>query len=330
MVVDLTSWEHRLLSWAHEALASPAIDSPIEAEAAILDTAYDYCAHITRTYSRTFYMASALLPKDKQRAIQALYAFCRSTDDLIDETQESAQADDLLANWRARLRSSHPAAHDPVPLAWADAQARHRIPRGYADQLISGVARDLTQKRYASFTDLTEYCYSVASTVGLMSMHVVGFASHDALPYAVKLGIALQLTNILRDVGEDWQSGRLYLPLDELAEFGLSEADIALRRVDDRWRAFMRFQIDRVQRLYDEAEPGIAYLNADGRFAIAAAAELYRAILKDIEKHDYDVFHRRAHVGLWAKLSRLPGIWWKSSGFTATHPLHSEQGNEYV
>jgi 15-cis-phytoene synthase len=145
-----------------------------------------------------------------------------------------------------------------------------------------------------------------------MSMHIVGFESRDALPYAVKLGIALQLTNSLRDIGEDWQTGGLYLPLNELAEFGLCEADIAAARVDDRWRAFMRFQIDRVQRLYDEAAPGIALLNVDGRFAIAAAAELYRAILGDIEAHDYDVFHRRAHVGLWGKLSHLPGIWWNS------------------
>src|SRR5690606_31948824 len=116
----------------------------------------------------------------------------------------------------------------------------------------------------------------VASTVGLMSMHIVGFMSDDALPYAVKLGIALQLTNILRDIGEDWRMGRLYLPLDELADFGLREDDLDVGRVDDRWRRFMRFQIERVQALYDESAPGIALLNADGRFAIVAAAELYR------------------------------------------------------
>jgi phytoene synthase len=154
----------------------------------------------------------------------------------------------------------------------------------------------------------------VASTVGLMSMHIVGYESQDAVPYAVKLGIALQLTNILRDIGEDWRMGRLYLPLDELGTFGLREADLAAR-VDDRWRAFMRFQIDRVQRLYDEAAPGIALLNADGRFAIAAAAGLYRAILDDIEANDYDVFHHRAHVGPWGKLRRLPGIWWSSRSY---------------
>src|SRR5690606_28809297 len=122
---------------------------------------------------------------------------------------------------------------------------RYRIPHGYSDQLITGVTRDRTQKRYQSFEDLTEYCYGVASTVGLMSMHIVGFMSDDALPYAVKLGIALQLTNILRDIGEDWRMGRLYLPLDELADFGLREDDLDVGRVDDRWRRFMRFQIER-------------------------------------------------------------------------------------
>jgi phytoene synthase len=197
-------------------------------------------------------------------------------------------------------------------LAWADVQARYGIPHGYADQLIDGIARDLLQNRYATFAELTEYCYGVASTVGLMVMHIVGFQGYAALPYAIKLGVALQLTNILRDVGEDWRAGRLYLPLDELAAFGLTEADVAAGRVDDRWRAFMRFQIERTRAFYQEAEPGLAFLAPDGRFAIGAAATLYRAILENIEAHDYDVFHRRAHVGLWGKLKRLPGARWQT------------------
>lgn len=312
MGIQPAVWEYRLLSWAHEALTSPAIEKHIEPDSDALENAYRYCAHVTRTKSRTFYLASMLLPGDKRRAVQALYTFCRSTDDLVDETQSLPHADSVFANWRARLSDPHPAAHDPVALAWADAQTRYRIPHGYSDQLITGVTRDRTQKRYQSFEDLTEYCYGVASTVGLMSMHIVGFMSDDALPYAVKLGIALQLTNILRDIGEDWRMGRLYLPLDELADFGLREDDLDVGRVDDRWRRFMRFQIERVQALYDESAPGIALLNADGRFAIVAAAELYRAILEDIESHDYDVFRRRAYVGLWGKVGRLPNVWWKS------------------
>lgn len=319
MVIQPATWEYRLLSRAHEALTSPIIEKHIESDADVLNMAYGYCAHVTRMNSRTFHLASMLLPEDKRRAVQALYAFCRSTDDLVDETRGLAQADHIFANWRARLSNPHPAAHDPVPLAWADAQARYRIPHGYSDQLVSGVTRDQTQKRYQSFAELTEYCYSVASTVGLMSMHIVGFESRDAVPYAIKLGVALQLTNILRDIGEDWAMGRVYLPLDELDAFGLDEADLAAGRVDDRWRAFMRLQIDRVHALYDEAAPGIAMLHSDGRFAISAAADLYRAILGDIEACDYDVFSRRAHVGLWAKLKRLPGIWWNTKFSSRRH-----------
>jgi phytoene synthase len=127
----------------------------------------------------------------------------------------------------------------------------------------------------------------------------------------------LQLTNILRDVGEDWRAGRLYLPQQELAEYGLAEADIAAGRIDDRWRSFMRFQIGRTRQLYAEAMPGIALLDSDGRFAIAAAADLYRRILDDIEIHDYDVFTRRAHLSAWDKLRRLPGIWQLSRQVTS-------------
>jgi phytoene synthase len=217
-----------------------------------------------------------------------------------------------LEAWRRRALSNDPHEEGPVALAWADTRARYRIPVEYAAQLIDGVAQDIHITRYVTFADLAEYAYSVASTVGLMAMHIVGFSGEEAIPSAVKLGIALQLTNILRDVGEDWCSGRLYLPLDELDAFGLSETDVAEGNVDHRWRALMRFQIARNRRLYAEALPGIAMLDPDGRFAIAAAAELYRAILDDVEAHDYDVFAHRSHVGRWGKLRRLPGIWWRA------------------
>jgi len=177
--------------------------------------------------------------------------------------------------------------------------------------LLDGVARDIVATRYTTFAELAEYAYGVASTVGLMAMHITGFSGLEAVPYAVKLGIALQLTNILRDVREDWDKGRLYLPLEEIAAFNLSESDIASRRVDERWRAFLRYQIARNRRLYAEALPGLDTLHHDGRLAIAAAAELYRAILEDIESHGGDVFSRRAHLGAWGKLRRLPGIWWR-------------------
>ena len=131
MGIKSATWEYQLLSLAHEALISPAIDRPIETEADTLDSAYAYCARITHKNSRTFYRASMLLPGEKRRAVQALYAFCRSTDDLVDETQGHAQSDEIFTNWRARLSNPHPAAHDPMPLAWADAQTRYCIPHGY-------------------------------------------------------------------------------------------------------------------------------------------------------------------------------------------------------
>ena len=205
--------------------------------------------------------------------------------------------------------SNHPPQDDPVALSWADTRARFSIPAQYAEQLLDGVASDMIVNRYETFSDLAGYCYSVASTVGLMSMHIVGFTNDSAIPYAVKLGVALQLTNILRDVAEDWENGRLYLPLQELQAFGLAEADIAAGTNDHRWKAFMAFQIARARQLYDEAMPGLALLERRGRVAVAAAAELYRAILDDIEAHDYDVFTRRAHIGTGQKLVRLPGIW---------------------
>jgi len=306
------TWEYRLLSWAEEALKTQSPASNIHADSKILSAAYQQCDIITRTHSRTFYLASGLLPEHKRGAARALYAFCRVTDDIVDGKEASESRLLMLNDWRRRVMSNHPPANDPVALAWADTSARFNIPRGYAEQLIEGVARDLTQTRYQTFADLAEYAYGVASTVGLMAMHIVGFAGEQALPYAVKLGVALQATNILRDVADDWHSARLYLPQEELAAFGVDEEAICLGKVDQRWRDFMRFQVDRNRRLYDESWPGIPLLDPDGRFAIAAAADLYRAILTDIVAHDYDVFTRRAHISTQGKIRRLPGIWWRS------------------
>jgi 15-cis-phytoene synthase len=217
-----------------------------------------------------------------------------------------------LNAWRRTALAPAPPASDLVAVAWADTRARYSIPLRYAQQLIEGVGRDLCRRRYRTFEDVAAYAYGVASTVGLMSMHIIGFSGERAIPYAIALGVALQLTNILRDVGEDWRAGRLYLPTDELAIFRLTEADLDMGQVDDRWRAFLRFQIERNRRLYAEADPGIALLDRDGRFAVAAASGLYRAILGDIEAHDYDVFARRAHVGPLGKARKLPGIWWRN------------------
>ena len=308
MTVQIDAWELRLLAKAHAPLEDRLRhDVKLLANRAQHQRAYAHCKAVTKEYSRTFFIASGLMPRAQRRAIRALYAFCRVSDDLVDE--ETADKASKLYEWRQRSLSDRPQADDLVTLAWADTRACYHIPRQYAEQLLDGVGTDLTQVRYKTFDDLAHYCYAVASTVGLMSMHIVGYTGKEAIPYAVKLGVALQLTNILRDVAEDWRNGRLYLPEDELLAFGLTEADIEKGIVDDRWRAFMRFQIARARQLYAEALPGVAMLGKNGRFAVGAAAELYRAILDDIEAHDYDVFSRRAHVSDRKKLALLPGIW---------------------
>lgn len=308
MTLTASPWENRLLARAYPPLEnSVAPNAPVNH--ANLAKAYAYCTAVTSEQSRTFFLASALLPRAERNAIRALYAFCRVSDDLIDR-HHSSQA--RLQAWRERMLSQRPADNDLVAVAWADARARFAIPHQYAEQLLDGIARDLYFSRYETFADLADYCYGAASTVGLMSMHITGFHDNQAIPYAVKLGVALQLTNILRDVAEDWANGRCYLPQDELAYFGLTEADIAQKRNGRRWQAFMRFQIARTHQLYTEAMPGIGLLHRHGRFAVAAAADLYRGILDDIEAHHYDVFNRRAHLNGRARLRRLPGSWWRS------------------
>ncbi len=306
-----TTWERNLLLLAHQAQRPMVILAPkTTAHRALLARAFAHCDTIAETHSRSFYLATGLLPADKRQAIRALYAFCRVTDNLVDNPDADPKRS--LADWRRRALSPEPPLDDPVAIAWADTRRRYHIPQRYAEQLIEGVERDLTTKRYQTFSELAAYAYGVASTVGLMSMHIIGFSGQEALPYAIKLGVALQVTNILRDVAEDWQMGRLYLPAEELGAFGLDESDIAAGRVTRHWRAFMGFQVARNRQLYAEALPGVRMLQSDGRFAVAAAGELYRAILDDIEAHDYDVFHRRAHVSTLGKLGKLPGIWWRN------------------
>ncbi|MEM7033371.1 MAG: squalene/phytoene synthase family protein [Chloroflexota bacterium] len=321
MASNIISWEQQLLNIAYSALEDRKPVQPLRADRDLLAQAHEYCAEMTQFHSRTFYFASQLLPSEDKKAAQALYAFCRISDDLVDCQSPNQEADFL--DWRRRSLNEYPIDDDLVSLAWAHTRARYNIPQKYAEQLLDGVAQDLTINRYKTFSELVHYCYGVASTVGLMTMHIVGYSDNEAIPYAIKLGVALQLTNILRDVGEDWANGRLYLPQDELAEFNLTEDDIANQCLDDRWQAFMCFQIERTRRLYAEAMPGISMLGKKGRFAIAAAADLYQAILEEIEANNYDVFRYRAHTTGRRKLQMLPGIWWRTwtNAYTNQPPI---------
>jgi 15-cis-phytoene synthase len=277
---------------------------------ASLHKAYKQTEKITAEHSKSFHFASGLLPEEKRSAVRALYAFCRTVDDIVDESSD-AERDSQLDYWRGMVENASYENNDLVAAAWADTLNRYHIPRHYALQLIDGVARDLFQTRYQTFEELATYCYGVASTVGLMSMFIIGFHSNESVSYAIKLGVALQMTNILRDVGEDYRSGRLYLPREELLFHGIQESDIAEGRITQNWRQFMKFQIDRTRQLYAESWPGVKMLEREGQLAIGAASVFYQGILDDIEKSDYDVFTRRASLSALAKVSRIPALWLK-------------------
>jgi phytoene synthase len=277
---------------------------------ASLQKAYKQAEKITSEHSKSFYFASGLLPEEKRSAVRALYAFCRTVDDIVDESSD-LESDARLDYWRKMVETASFEDGDLVAAAWADTLTRYHIPRHYALQLIDGVARDLIQARYQTFDELATYCYGVASTVGLMSMHIVGFKTPEAVPYAIKLGVALQMTNILRDIGEDYQNGRIYLPREELAFYGIHEADIAAGRITDNWRQFMRFQIERTRQLYADSWAGVRMLEREGRLAIGAASIFYQGILDVIERSDYDVFTRRASLSTLGKISRIPSLWLK-------------------
>lgn len=306
------NWENQLIALAGH-IPHPSTRpffSYWAGDAALLN-AYKQAEEITAAHSKSFYLASRLLPEEKRSAVRALYAFCRTVDDIVDEVEAKKDRDFELDYWRNVVHTASASADDLVASAWADTLVRYHIPRHYALQLIDGVARDLSQIRYQTFDDLATYCYGVASTVGLMSMYIVGFKHNDAVPYAIKLGVALQMTNILRDVGEDYRNGRLYLPREELITYGIREEDIAAGRVTDNWRQFMKFQIERTRHLYEESWAGVKLLEHEGQLAIGAASVFYAGILDDIEKHDYDVFSRRASLGMLGKLSRVPALWLK-------------------
>lgn len=305
------NWENQLLDLAGK-VPHPAQRTLFSywAGDASLRRAYRSAEETTAAHSKSFYFASGLLPEEKKISVRALYAFCRTVDDIVD-TSADDERESRLDFWRQIVRTASSSDNNLIAAAWVDTLVRCHIPRHYALQLIDGVARDLVQTRYQTFEELTTYCYSVASTVGLMSMFIVGFKTNDAVPYAIKLGVALQMTNILRDVGEDYRNGRLYLPREELTYFGIREQDIAEGRVTPNWRHFMKFQIERTRQLYAESWAGVKMLEREGQFAIGAASVFYQGILDQIETNDYDVFTRRASLSTLGKISRIPSLWLK-------------------
>ncbi len=274
--------------------------------------AFEQVKAVIRDHSRTFFFATGLLPIRKRWAIRALYAFGRRTDDMVDK--ENATLADVEA-WREQVRKPLADQDDPLLRVWTLTRDAFGVDTCYEDELIDGVAMDINFKPYKTWDDLKGYCYRVASTVGLLSMPIIGLAKGytpaQAAPFAITLGIALQLTNILRDVGEDLERGRIYFPQDDLVQFGLTLGDIEGQTCDERFIALMKFEIARARDLYAQALPGIAMLHPSARPAVGAAALVYRAILDEIEAIDYRVYDQRAFTSGFKKLRMLPGILWQ-------------------
>lgn len=282
-----------------------------------LDAAYMACRAVMRHHAHAFYFSSRLLPIEKQRAIWAIYAVCRTSDDLVDRAPAGSSVPDLLTaitRWEQRLRDADETT--PVIRAFTDTRRRYDVPVQPLWDLLEGVRADLTRHRYATWADLERYCYCVASTIGLLVTPVLGYdGREETLAYAARLGIAMQLTNILRDVGEDAAMGRVYLPQDEMAAFGYDDAQLAAGAVNDNFRRLMRFQIARARELYGTSTPAIARLHRSSHLPIHAAATLYGGILGRIEAMDYQVFTARARLSKRDKVLQLPGIWWQARRF---------------
>lgn len=285
-----------------------------------LRDAYKICRAITREHAKTFYLATRFLPNKKQRSIFAIYALCRFVDDLVDEAEDLIENNQLthseiismIESWKTKLIETYNGrVYDhSILIALSDTLKTYHIPLSLCLELIEGVSMDLTKKRYSNFDELYTYSYKVASVVGLMTSEIFGYNDEKALQYAVDLGIAMQLTNILRDVGEDLTKDRIYLPANELKEFGISEEDLFNHNLDDKFKDFMEFQIKRAEYYYSEAEKGIPLLSADSRYAVFLARQNYSRILNKIRKNDYQVFTQRAYLSTTEKLSLLPKVWW--------------------
>jgi phytoene synthase len=268
-----------------------------------LDECYRLCRDIARTHSKTFYLSSLFLAPEKRRAVWAVYAFCRTGDDIVDQMTPAAERLAAIDDWERELLAAYSGSPEhQIMVAFHDAATNFGIPIQPALDLLRGARMDVTIRRYETYDALREYCYLVASTVGLMTSPILGTVSEEALEYGIALGRAMQMTNILRDVGEDARMGRIYLPLEDLERFGYTESSIFENVIDDAFIEMMEFQIDRVRSLYAEAEPGIAMLNPESRYTVRLALTLYRRILNSIEANRFDVFTKRAYVPFRSKM----------------------------
>lgn len=291
-----------------------ATTTTVAPAASALAESYRLCCDLARRAARNFYYSFRVLPKEKRTAMCALYAFFRRTDDLGDEPGSKDEKRAALAAWRAALRrawsvesSGADQADDPLLPAIADTIRRYSIPHEYFETAIDGVETDLERTTFATYAELEAYCYQVASVVGLASIHVWGFdARPPAYEAARRCGYAFQLTNIVRDVVEDANLGRTYLPLEALTRHGvdvaqLREPKLSEAKAQERRRALIVEVAERAEGYYRDAEKLVPYLSRDGRAIYAAMREIYHALLIKIRRRDYDVFTARVRLPGWYK-----------------------------
>jgi len=299
-----------------------------------LQAAYEVCRRVTFTHAKTFYFASHFIPRSKRAACYAVYAFCRYVDDIVDVAMEQGDVtrDDairLVEQWRSDVGSLYEQDGSPdadhaasqrtpessaVLLAWEDTLTRYHIPRHLPEELIEGVLMDTTISRFNTYDELREYCYKVASVVGLMTSEIFGFTDQRAVPHAIDLGIAMQLTNIIRDIKEDTKRDRIYLPREEYERFGVTEQEILDGVWSSRMHDLIRFQVERADALYDSADIGIPYLDVDSRLTVQLMSTNYRKILRVVEGMDHNVFRGRASTSTLQKILSIPVAWWHVKG----------------
>ncbi|KZV53813.1 phytoene synthase, chloroplastic-like [Dorcoceras hygrometricum] len=285
----------------------------------LLSEAYDRCREVCAEYAKTFYLGTLLMTPERRKAIWAIYVWCRRTDELVDGPNASHITPTALDRWESRLDDVFRGRpFDMLDAALSDTVSKFPVDIQPFRDMIEGMRMDLWKSKYANFDELYLYCYYVAGTVGLMSVPVMGIApesqatTESVYNAALALGVANQLTNILRDVGEDARRGRIYLPQDELAQAGLSDEDIFNGEVTDKWRTFMKKQIARARKFFDDAEKGVTELSSASRWPVWASLLLYRQILDEIEANDYNNFTRRAYVSKPKKIIALPMAYAKS------------------
>lgn len=259
---------------------------------------------LTKHYGKTFYFASLLLPKQKRNAAYVVYAFCRLSDDSVDKNIDSDKAK-ALNQLKQSLDLAYSLApmNDSLLLAFRQVVSQYNIPKEYFLKLLYGMQLDLKKNSCENFKELKEYCYYVAGVVGLIMVKIFGYTNPEAQKYAIDLGIAMQLTNILRDIKEDYQLNRIYLPKNTLADFNVSADDIKQNRLTNDFKKLMKYQISLARDYYKSAIKGVRLIdNWRCRLVVYAMQELYSQILNSIENNNYDIFSKRAYISNLKKI----------------------------